>query len=90
MDKGARQFSFPFRALLSRCNPSLFSLGPAADGYYQSERMRPGPASRFSNGRHFHNNDSCILNASRLITLSPLKKCSFVKIDAPSSLPRRP
>ena len=76
---------------------SIFRLGldpwSSEEGDYQSKRMRPG-----SNGRHFHNNDSCILSASRLITprarYLPLKKCSFVKIDALSelthSLPRRP
>ena len=59
------QFLFPARAIIAR--QSVFSTpAAAAEGYYQSERMRPCPP----NGRHFHNNDSCILSASRLITLS--------------------
>ena len=77
MSQDSRQFSF-------------FSTRDYRAAISQAERVRViirgeecALAALPSNGRHFHNNDSCILSASRLITLSlPLKKCSFVKIDA--------
>ena len=77
MSQDSRQFSF-------------FSTRDYRAAISQAERVRViirgeecALAALPSNGRHLHNNDSCILSASRLITLSlPLKKCSFVKIDA--------